>query len=121
MGNKLEKGGPSDKGNKERLEFAGVVDRERVAEYLNLLADGLRAGSVTVRAAGHSMSLESAEQMRLEMEARHRPDKGSASIELEISWRTGSPAKEADEDRLTIEPGRAGAPHRAAAPALERP
>lgn len=121
MGDKSEKSERSDKRDKERLEFADLVDRERVAEYLHLLANGLRAGSVTVSAAGQSMSLESAEQMRLEMEARHRPDKGSASIELEISWRTRSPAQAAREDRLTIQPGRSVAPHRAAATAGERP
>jgi len=114
MGDKGDKG---EKRDKERLEFAGIADRDRVAEYLSRLADGLRLGAVTLSSAGQSVHLEAAERLRLEVEARHRPDKGSSSLQLEISWKTASAVREADEELLTIEPARPGSPPRTASPA----
>lgn len=110
-----------EKRDKQQLEFAGTADRELVAEYLNRLADGIRLGAVTLTSSGHSVHLESPQRLRLEVEARHRPDKGSSSIQLEISWKAERAARGEDEERLTIEAGRSHSTARAAASVSERP
>lgn len=119
-GDKSENLERSEKPEKERLEFAGTAGRDQIAEYLNRLADGFRLGAVTLTAGGQSVRLESSERLRLEVEARHRPNKGSSSIALEISWKAVSPPREADEERLAIEAARPGLPSHAAASAHER-
>ena len=110
-----------EKRDKQQLEFAGTAERDVVAEYLNRLADGIRLGAVTLTSSGQSVHLESPQRLRLEVEARHRPDKGSSSIQLEISWKAERPAREEDEERLTIEPARPGSTARATTSVSERP
>jgi amphi-Trp domain-containing protein len=110
-----------EKRDKQQLEFAGTADRELVAEYLNRLADGIRLGGVTLTSPGQSVHLESPQRLRLEVEARHRPDKGSSSIQLEVSWKAERGAREEDEERLTIEPARPDSTARATASLSERP
>lgn len=110
-----------EKRDKQQLEFAGTAGRELVAEYLNRLADGIRLGAVTLTSAGQSVHLESPARLRFEVEARHRPDKGSSSIQLEISWKAERAVREEDEERLTIEPAHPEAAARATTSVSERP
>ena len=110
-----------EKRDKQQLEFAATADRDTVAEYLNRLADGIRLGAVTLTSSGQSVHLESPHRLRLEVEARHRPDKGSSSIQLEIWWKAERPAREEDEERLIIEPARPESAARATTSVSERP
>ncbi len=92
-----------DKRDREELEFSTTTRGAQVAEYLNRIADGLRQGALTIGAAGHTVHLQPAETIRLEVEAENRADKGKGSLQLEISWKTASPARESVAEVLVIE------------------
>lgn len=92
-----------DKHDREELEFSTTTRGVQVAEYLNRIADGLRQGTLTLGAAGQTVHLQPAETIRLEVEAESRPDKGKGSLQLELSWKLSSPARESHEDVLAIE------------------
>jgi len=105
-----------DKRGREELEFSTTTRGAQVAEYLNRIADGLRQGTLTIGAAGHTVQLQPSETIRLEVEVENRVDKGKGSLQLEISWKTASPARESVEDVLVIETDSRYTPQLAAYP-----
>jgi amphi-Trp domain-containing protein len=92
-----------DKHSREEFEFSTTTRATQVAEYLNRIADGLRQGTLTLAASGHAVHLQPGDAVRLEVEAESRPDKGTASLQLDLSWKLASPAREPREEALTIE------------------
>jgi amphi-Trp domain-containing protein len=94
-----------DKRDRQELEFATTTRVIQVAEYLNRIADGLRAGALTLEASGQAVHLEPADTLRLEIEAESKPDKGSASLQLELSWKHTHQVREPEDERLVIETG----------------
>lgn len=94
-----------DRRDREEFEFSTTARAVQVAEYLNRIADGLREGMLTLAASGHAVHLEPNDTIRLEMEAESKPDKGTASLQFELSWKHTHPAREPEEERLVIETG----------------
>jgi amphi-Trp domain-containing protein len=92
-----------DKHPREEFEFSTTTRATQVAEYLSRIADGLRHGTLTLAASGQAVHLQPADAVRLEVEAESRPDKGTASLQLDLSWKLASPAREPHEEVLTIE------------------
>jgi amphi-Trp domain-containing protein len=92
-----------DKHPREEFEFSTTTRATHVAEYLNRIADGLRHGTLTLAASGHAVHLQPGDAIRLEVEAESRPGKGTASLQLDLSWKLASPAPEPHEEVLTIE------------------
>ena len=92
-----------DKRGREEFEFSTTTRGSQVAEYLNRIADGLRAGTLTLGSSGHSVHLRPGETIRLEVEAESKPDKGSASLQLELSWKMGTAARQPHDEVLVIE------------------
>jgi amphi-Trp domain-containing protein len=88
---------------REEFEFSTTTRGAQVAEYLNRIADGLRQGTLTLGASGHSVHLQPGETIRLEVEAESKPDKGTASLQLELSWKLAHGARETHDEALLIE------------------
>lgn len=72
-----------------KFEYAGQVSAEQVAQYLERIAAGLRAGHVALGAGTRRASFALTDMLKLEIEAEARDGKGD--LALEISWR---PAEE---------------------------
>ena len=95
--------GEKDRREKEELEFSTTARGAGVAEYLNLIADGLRQGTLTLTANGSTVHLNPADLVRLEVEAESKPEKGTASLQLELSWKHVKEARAPREEQLIIE------------------
>jgi amphi-Trp domain-containing protein len=105
-----------DKGHDE-FEFMAMLDAPRAAEYLTRIADGLRAGTVGLKADGRALRLAPAGPLRLELWAESKPEKGEGRLEVALRWRSEAPA---DEEALEIDPAppvRAPEPKHQPAPA----
>lgn len=87
------------------MEFSTTARAAQIAEYLDRIADGLREGTLTLAASGHAVHLEPTDTLRFEMEAESKPDKGTASLQLELSWKNTHHVPEPEDDRLVIETG----------------
>ena len=92
-----------DKRGREEFEFSTTTRGSQVAEYLNRIADGLRQGALTLGAGGHGVHLQPGEMIRLEIEAESKPDKGTASLQLELSWKVAQETRESHDEALLIE------------------
>jgi len=89
--------------DREEFEFSTTTRGIQVAEYLTRIADGLAQGTLVLKAGGEAVHLQPAEIVRLEVEAESKPDKGTASLQLELSWKLTTPAREPREEPLVIE------------------
>lgn len=92
-----------EKHGREEFEFSTTTQGSQVAEYLNRIADGLRQGTLTLGASGHSVHLRPGDTIRLEVEAENKPDKGTASLQLELSWKVTHSTREPRDEALVIE------------------
>jgi amphi-Trp domain-containing protein len=92
-----------EKRGREEFEFSTTTRGSQVAEYLNRIADGLRQGTLTLGAGGHGVHLQPGETIRLEIEAESKPDKGTASLQLELSWKLAQETRESHDEALLIE------------------
>lgn len=72
-------------GKGTEFEFAGQVAAEQAAEYLDRIAEGIRAGHVGLGAGGERVDLSFGELVKLEVEAESDGRKGN--ISLDISWK----------------------------------
>jgi len=79
--------GDNEKPDRGEFEYATVAEASRVADYLNSIADGLRRGDLDLGASDQHLHLSPGGVVRLEVEASCNPDKGAASLQLEISWK----------------------------------
>lgn len=75
-------------GDTEKMEFTATVEASRVADYLNRISDGLRRGVLTLASGDRILRLEPTDQVKLELEAESKPEKGKGSLQLEVSWKS---------------------------------
>jgi amphi-Trp domain-containing protein len=94
--------------SKDKVAFSGTVSAIEAAEYLESLAKGIRDGSMLLESGDTSLTLELAQEVKLDVEAAGDTEKGKSSVELSLSWRQRRSEDEAAVPaRLTIVPGAA--------------
>ncbi len=69
------------------VEFQEVTTATNVAEFLEGLAQDLRAGKVRVDAGGASADFDVKGELELEVEAEYNSKKNKYSLEVSIDWR----------------------------------
>ena len=69
------------------FEFSAYCEPSQVADYLEALARYIRAGHVQLAVGTESIQLSFGPNLKLELAAKMRPDKGKGNLELDISWR----------------------------------
>jgi amphi-Trp domain-containing protein len=93
--------------SKDKVGFSGVVSAEEAAQYLESLARGIRERSMLLESGDTSLTLELADDVKIDVEASGDPDKGKATVDLSLSWRQRRADETAPPPRLTIVPGAA--------------
>jgi amphi-Trp domain-containing protein len=78
----------SKESSKEKIEFAGTVSPQEAAQYLESIAKGLRERSMLLESGNTSLTVEVADEVKIEISAASDADKGKAAVELGLSWRT---------------------------------
>lgn len=93
---------------KKSVAYSGTVETSQVAEYLEGLVAGLKAGVITLENDGEVVSLQPASVVELSVEGKRKGDEEKLAIELR--WRpeqsleapslkiSGEPAAEEEED-----------------------
>lgn len=66
------------------LRFGAYLERERVATYLEELANSLRAGTVVVRHGDQVVTLSPGEGLEMALEAAEK--KGQQKLRLALEW-----------------------------------
>ena len=89
--------------NKGKFEYSATTDGARVAAYLNKIADGLCAGSLSMAAANQTINLAPGGAVKLAIEADSNPDRCRGSIVLAISWKAATERPESPLD-ISTEP-----------------
>jgi amphi-Trp domain-containing protein len=73
--------------NHRSFEFSAYCEPTQVAEYLEALARFIKAGHVQLAVGNESIQLDLSQNLKMELAAKMRPEKGKGSLELDISWR----------------------------------
>jgi len=102
---KLDRDRGKDKREREEFDFSTTGGPVQIADYLIRIAGGLREGTLILSAAGRAVHLEPAGIVRFEIAAENKPDKGTATLGFELSWRHVNAARGAEEERLIIDSG----------------
>jgi amphi-Trp domain-containing protein len=74
-------------GDSRELEFSGTATMAEAAETLARLAEGLRAGGLSVSLGEDEITVLPTGDLSLEIEASERRGKGK--LEVVITWRNG--------------------------------
>lgn len=69
------------------LEFSSQCEPSQVAEYLEAIANHIRNGHIALSVGSEAVQLDLAPNVKLELEAKAKPDKGKGSLQVEISWK----------------------------------
>jgi amphi-Trp domain-containing protein len=69
------------------LEFSAYCEPAQVADYLEALARHVREGRVELAVGSESVQLAFSPNVKLELAAKTKPEKGKGSLEIEVSWR----------------------------------
>lgn len=93
-------GGSVMPGTDQSFEFSTRIDPNETAEYLERLARYIRAGLVRLSSDDRSIDLAVAGDVKLEIAAESRREKGKGSLRVELSWK---PAAVKEEPRIMIE------------------
>lgn len=93
-------------GKKISLEMHS--SRQEVVEYLEGLAEGLRAGTLALEQDERRLALAVPENLDMEIEAKVK--KGKAKFSIELSWRDASQAERDLELSISAADGEASAP-----------
>jgi len=88
--------------NDHSFEFSTNCEPAKLADYLESLAQYIRAGSVQLSAADESILLNFSPSIKLNIEAETDTKKNKSSLELAISW---TPAPLAEEGGIVIQSG----------------
>lgn len=72
---------------KDKIEFAGTVSAQEAAQYLESLAKGIRERSMLLESGDSSVTVEVADDVKVEIEVSADAAKGKASIDVSVSWR----------------------------------
>lgn len=95
--------------SKDKISFSGAVAAEEAAQYLESLAKGIRERSMLLESGDSSLTLDLADDVKVELSASGDPEKGKASVELSLSWRQRRADEAAPPPGLLIVPGAAPA------------
>ena len=87
-------------GTDRSFEFSTRIDPNETAEYLERIARYIRAGLVRLSSDGRSIDLAVAGDVKLEIAAESKREKGKGSLRVELSWK---PAAVKEEPRIMIE------------------
>jgi amphi-Trp domain-containing protein len=79
-------------GESQEFVFEGVASRAEAADVLRRVADGLRAGSLSLSMGGESIGVSPEGELTMDIEARQKRTK--ATIEISIAWKRGRPDDE---------------------------
>jgi amphi-Trp domain-containing protein len=71
-------------GERKTFEFDGAATPSEAADILHRLADGIRAGSLSLSMGGESIAVFPDGDLSLEIAASEKSDK--AKIEMAIAW-----------------------------------
>ena len=82
------------------FEFSTRSDPEQTAEYLERLARYVRAGLVRLSSGPRSIGLAVAGDVKLEIAAESKREKGRGSLRIELSWK---PSAIKEEPRIVID------------------
>jgi amphi-Trp domain-containing protein len=72
--------------DKQTMEFTASMKAEAAAAYLEALAAGLRAGSISLQSGSESAYLDVAPDVTLDIEAEST-DKGKSTVDVSLTWR----------------------------------
>lgn len=92
----------SKEGSKEKVQFAGAVTPQEAAQYLESIAKGLRERSMLIESGDSSLTVEVADEVKIEISAAADSEKGKASVELNLSWRAKREEESAPPPGLLI-------------------
>jgi amphi-Trp domain-containing protein len=76
---------------KKKIEIDELMSRERVAEYLQTIAAGLRQGSIELNDDEETLTLTPPDILAVEIGGKQKKDKSKFSLEL--SWKCQELAK----------------------------
>lgn len=82
------------------FEFSTRSDPDQTAEYLERVARYVRAGLVRLSSGADSIDLAVEGDVKLEISAESKPEKGKGSLRVELSWK---PSAVKEEPRIVIE------------------
>jgi amphi-Trp domain-containing protein len=95
--------------SKDKISFSGSVPAEEAAQYLEALAKGIRERSMLLESGDSSLTLDLADEVKIELSAAGDAEKGKAGVELSLSWRQRRTDEAAPPPSLLIVPGAAPA------------
>jgi amphi-Trp domain-containing protein len=72
-------------GDSREFQFEGVASPSEAADMLSRIAEGIRAGGLSLSLGDERITVHPAERLSLEVEATEKPSK--ARIEIAIAWR----------------------------------
>ena len=87
-------------GTDQSFEFSTRCDPNQTAEYLERIARYIRAGLVRLSSEAESIDLAVAGDVKLEITAESKREKGRGSLRVELSWK---PAVVKEEPHIVIE------------------
>ncbi|HLT35179.1 MAG TPA: amphi-Trp domain-containing protein [Enhygromyxa sp.] len=80
-----EKQAEKDRPRKLEIEFEATMPRGEVVSYFEAIVGGLRSGRLEFRQAGDTLILSPPENLKIEVKARQKGDKGKIAFEIEWS------------------------------------
>jgi amphi-Trp domain-containing protein len=83
------------------FEYSAYAEPSTVAQYLESLARYLKEGHVHLAVGSEAIQLDLAPNVKIEVAARVKPEKGKGSLQFDISWRRPPHL----DDELRIEAG----------------
>ena len=86
----------------DSLKFESEISSTQAAEYLDTLAAGLRDGVVTMESGSESVTLRVADGVSFACSAKASPEKGKATVEVSVKWRTSSGQHAVGPDLLVL-------------------
>jgi amphi-Trp domain-containing protein len=72
---------------KDKVQFSGSVPAQEAAQYLESIAKGLRERSMLLESGDNSLTVDVADDVKIEIEVATEGEKGKSSIDLSLSWR----------------------------------
>ena len=87
-------------GTDQSFEFSTRSDPNQTAEYLERIARYIRAGLVRLSSGGESIDLSVAGDVKLEITAESKHEKGRGRLSVELSWK---PSVVKEEPQIAIE------------------
>lgn len=83
----------------QSFEYAVSVDADKAASYLESVARYVRSGMLSLSAGAESIDLQVGTEMKLEIAAEQKLEKGKGSLQVELSWKIPT-AKEEGEIKI---------------------